>query len=212
MHSDSKIAMQRALSGKHAHPRLTGSAICSDLSLPRQGGQGRSSLGGWSGGGGGGAGAGGGGAGYTTKRQRQLDLHEAHGGEFKATVDRRVDALVLLTGSLVAGGGGAASLPYSSIRHTLNKDFLEVLSDLKSGFPCATSTREVVLPKMVEMVKKYQDEHLKGVDFSVHVDEGASELCNGIKVLPWIATSPLLPYDFVLEIDLLPVHETAVPQ
>ena len=154
------------------------------------------------------SGGGGGGAGGL-KRARQPDLHEAGGIEWRSVAERRANALVLLTGSLVAGGGGAASLPYTSINKTLDKDFLQLLPDLESGFPSPTSTREVVLPKMVEMVKEYQDRELKGKDISIHVDGGSGELACGIKVLPWIASSPLLPFEFVLDIDLLPVHETA---
>jgi len=99
-------------------------------------------------------------------------------------------------------------MAYTAIPKTLSGDWLTVQQDMESGFPSTFATRESVLPKLVEMVKEYQDRLLKGVDVSVHTDAGSGDMYHGIRVLPWIFTSPLLPFDIVAHIDLLPVHET----
>ena len=143
------------------------------------------------------------------KRLRQIDMKEAHGVVERGSQDRRKRALLLAVGALVAGGNGATSVPYSSIGPTMSNDFLVVMSNMESGFPGATAIRTSVLPNMVEMVKTFQDEAMKGRDISIAVDGGSSQLVNGIKLLPWIALSPELDFDIVIDISLLPVHETA---
>lgn len=137
-----------------------------------------------------------------------MDIHEAGGIEFVSVADRRADALVMCTAALVAGGGGAHAQPYTTISKTLSKDFLTVLGDMRSGFPSSWTIRETVIPEMLERLMAHNIELLKDMDFNVHVDGGAGYICNGIKILAWFATSPLLPYDLLVHIDLLPVHET----
>jgi len=148
------------------------------------------------------AGGGGGGGGL------QMDLREA-GFEFKSTEQSRMDALMVATGALIAGGGGAAALPYSSIRKTFSPDVRTVMDGMRDGFPDPKKMREKVMPRVVSTLKKEHLAILKGMDFSLGIDGGSSELVNGMKMLPIIALSPELPLDLTVEVFMLPMHENS---
>jgi len=152
-----------------------------------------------------GGGGGGGGGGM------QLDLREA-GLEFRSTEERRVDALTIATGALIAGGGGAAALPYSTIRRTMSPELRTVMDGMRDGFSNPKKTRDFTMPRVVGKLKKEILLILKDKDFSLGVDGGACELVNGLKMIPLIALSPELPLDLTVEVFQLPMHETAVIQ
>ena len=139
---------------------------------------------------------------------RQLNLIES-GLVIRSTAEHQASALTLATAALVAGGGGACALPYTTIHKTLSSEMLAVLAAMKSGFCGATKTREKLLPRIVTTLKEEHKKLLSGIDYALGIDGGSSKLVNGTKLLPIIALSPELPEDMVLDVFLLPMHETA---
>ena len=143
---------------------------------------------------------------------RQLDLREA-GFVYSNTVASQADALMLSTAALVAGGGGASALSYSTIQKTITAaNLFIVMAGMKSGFSSPAQMRKVVLPRFVYALKEEHMKMLKGLEFSIGIDGGSGDFCNGMKVMPIIALSPLLPRDTVLDVFMLPMHETAAIQ
>jgi len=141
-----------------------------------------------------------------TKR-RQLDLFES-GVMWDSTAERQALAMQLCVGALVAGGEGAKAIPYSRLQGTLSADLLEVQRAMRSGFPGSTAIRTAILPKMVTLVKEWQDSEIKGKSFSLGLDAGSGKIVNGIRLIPLIALSAQLKYDMILDIMMLRAHET----
>jgi len=143
--------------------------------------------------------------------KRQLDILEA-GLRFAPAANQQRRALTLSVAHLVSGGGGAASMPYTTIPATFSPAFTLVHGQILGGFPSATTIRKRVLSEAFEMVQQWVVQNVMGKIISVGVDGGAGKMCNGIKVIPIIALSPALPHDLILDIELMRVHENGENQ
>jgi hypothetical protein len=152
------------------------------------------------------------GAASAASKKRQTDLLEA-GLQFMSTAESQGEAHKWASAALVAGGGGAAALPYTSIQKTLSPEMFIVMGAMRSGFCGPTKMREKLLPSIVDRLKLEHKKMLMGIEnWALGIDGGSAQLVNGIKLMPLIALSPLLPRDMVLEVCMLPMHETAVIQ
>ena len=88
---------------------------------------------------------------------------------------------------------------------------------LKGGMPQATTIRESDIPEAVARVKAEIRRILNPTigqppRFSLAIDGGSSKLANGVKLITVIVSSPSLPADAVLGIELRMSHEDSVSQ
>lgn len=125
----------------------------------------------------------------------------------------RDDALcTVLVTKLVAGGGGAAGIPYSSVPALLAQDTLSVIKARSGGMPVAAYIREAVLPAGLEAIKDRIKADLLSKQFSLAIDGGSCSLANGAKIVAVMAVGPTLRHDYVLATHTMWVHENAAVQ
>lgn len=145
-----------------------------------------------------------------TKR-RQVDLGEA-GMAREASVKRGKLATELVVGSFLAGGEGAAGVPYTAVPKLLDEHTLRLISYMRSGVPSAPTIAHTTAPTLVSSVKEYIKPFLTGNKFALAIDGGSCSLAGGAKVIAVTAVSPALPHDMLLGVHLLLRHEDADKQ
>jgi hypothetical protein len=143
---------------------------------------------------------------------RQLDLVEA-GLRQETAKAKQTKAMLIAVGSLAAGGHRAAGLPPSAIVGHMSKEFFVAVGEMRSGFPAsATTILQTCLPDMVQMVKDRIGMMLRDQRVALAIDGGSSHLVGGSKVVVVCATSPNLPFDMLLDMDIRVDHENSRQQ
>lgn len=145
------------------------------------------------------------------KRRRQARLVDVGMAEVSAAaaVDR---ARALFVAMMVAGGRGAAGIPYSSIPLLLSTDALRLLRAMPAGIPAASTIRTNDVPKAVLEVKAWIKSELREKVIALAIDGGSSHLVNGMKVVAVTAVSPALQHDVLIGLDIRVGHEDAKSQ
>lgn len=140
--------------------------------------------------------------------QKQLTLMEAGGVVHREAEEIRERRHLLVMGGLLAGGNGSAGLPPTACSSLLDADMLLLLRRVDAVSSPRTIFRDD-LPAIVSMLKAYIKNMIGDKQIALGIDGGHSNLADGVKLLAILAISPELSCDVLLDLRLLPFHETA---
>ena len=89
---------------------------------------------------------------------------------------------------------------------------LQVVTSMRGGFPSARTITDTDAPAMVKLVKAWIKEKVGTLDFALGIDGGSGQVCDGTKVVALTLLTPKLPFEVLVNLDLLDEHEDAEKQ